>query len=98
MAVALERQTSAELAASHPGLEPAVTNGEHSQVLAGPDAVVNRVCAVLDDRGIPYERLPVDRAFHTAAMEPMLDAFGACEDRLHPRTDPLHQLARRPDP
>ncbi|MEV1087749.1 type I polyketide synthase [Streptomyces microflavus] len=76
VAVALERQASAELAASHPGLEPAVTNGEHSQVLAGPDAVVNQVCAVLDDRGIPYERLPVDRAFHTAAMEPMLDAFG----------------------
>ncbi|MFD3412283.1 type I polyketide synthase [Streptomyces cyaneofuscatus] len=75
VAVALERETAAELAASHPGLEPAVTNGEHSHVLAGPDAVVNQVCAVLDDRGIPYERLPVDRAFHTAAMEPMLDAF-----------------------
>ncbi|MGW1202649.1 type I polyketide synthase [Streptomyces cyaneofuscatus] len=75
VAVALEREAAAELAASHPGLEPAVTNGEHSQVLAGPDAVVNQVCAVLDDRGIPYERLAVDRAFHTAAMEPMLDPF-----------------------
>ncbi|MFI7237496.1 type I polyketide synthase [Streptomyces cyaneofuscatus] len=76
VAVALEREATAELAASHPGLERAVTNAEHSQVLAGPDAVVNQVCAVLDDRGIPYGRLAVDRAFHTASMEPMLDAFG----------------------
>ncbi|WLQ41133.1 type I polyketide synthase [Streptomyces laculatispora] len=75
VAVALERESAAELAASHPGLELAVTNGERSQVLAGPVAGVARMCAALDDRGTPYERLAVDRAFHTAATEPMLDAF-----------------------
>ncbi|MFJ4460619.1 type I polyketide synthase [Streptomyces sp. NPDC088928] len=77
VAVALEREAAAELAASRPGLELAVTNGERSQVLAGPVADVDRLCAALDDRGIPYERLAVDRAFHTAATEPMLDAFAA---------------------
>ncbi|MFJ2795502.1 type I polyketide synthase [Streptomyces sp. NPDC087290] len=77
VAVALEREAAAELAASRPGLELAVTNGERSQVLAGPVADVDRLCAALDDRGIPYERLAVERAFHTAATEPMLDAFAA---------------------
>ncbi|MFD0294873.1 type I polyketide synthase [Streptomyces sp. NPDC127118] len=75
VAVALERESAAELAASHPGLELAVTNGERSHVLAGPVAGVDRMCAALDDRSTPYERLAVDRAFHTAATEPMLDAF-----------------------
>ncbi|MCX5162453.1 acyltransferase domain-containing protein [Streptomyces sp. NBC_00264] len=75
VAVALERESAAELAASHPGLELAVSNGERSHVLAGPVAGVDRMCAALDDRGTPYERLAVDRAFHTAATEPMLDAF-----------------------
>ncbi|GAA2405910.1 hypothetical protein GCM10010433_00410 [Streptomyces pulveraceus] len=77
VAVAVEREAAAELAASRPGVELAVTNGERSQVLAGPVADVDRLCAALDGRGIPYERLAVDRAFHTAATEPMLDAFAA---------------------
>ncbi|WP_406158950.1 acyltransferase domain-containing protein [Streptomyces sp. NBC_01005] len=75
VAVALEREHAAELAASHPGLELAVSNGERSHVLAGPVAGVDRMCTALDDRGTPYERLAVDRAFHSAATEPMLDAF-----------------------
>ncbi|MFE6663203.1 type I polyketide synthase [Streptomyces sp. NPDC057697] len=77
VAVAVERGAAAELAASLPGLEVAVTNGERSQVLAGPVAAVDRLCASLDGRGVPYERLAVERAFHTAATEPMLDAFAA---------------------
>ncbi|MEV5200862.1 beta-ketoacyl synthase N-terminal-like domain-containing protein [Streptomyces sp. NPDC053720] len=75
VAVALARESATELAAAHPGLELAVTNGERSHVLAGPVAAVDRMCAALDDRSTPYERLAVDRAFHTAATEPMLDAF-----------------------
>ncbi|MFF2008122.1 type I polyketide synthase [Streptomyces sp. NPDC058195] len=75
VAVALDRDSAAELTAAHTGLELAVTNGERSHVLAGPVADVDRVCAALDARSVPYERLPVDRAFHTATMEPMLDAF-----------------------
>ncbi|MYT92222.1 acyltransferase domain-containing protein [Streptomyces sp. SID8359] len=76
VAVALDRESALELSAAHTGLEVAVVNGEHSQVLAGPEPVVRRVCAVLDERRIAYERLAVDRAFHTAAVEPMLDRFG----------------------
>ncbi|MFJ6010831.1 type I polyketide synthase [Streptomyces sp. NPDC092952] len=75
VAVALSREAAGELAAAHPGVELAVTNGERSQVLAGPVADVARLCAALDGRSVPYERLAVDRAFHTATTEPMLDAF-----------------------
>ncbi|MFB6818491.1 type I polyketide synthase [Streptomyces sp. NPDC056347] len=75
VAVALDRGSAAELSAAHPGTELAVTNGERSRVLAGPVAAVDRLCAALDKRSVPYERLPVDRAFHTATVEPMLDAF-----------------------
>ncbi|MFG2133720.1 type I polyketide synthase [Streptomyces sp. NPDC048751] len=74
-AVALDRQAALALAAEVPGLEPAVTNGERAQVLAGPVRAVDRLCALLDERGIPGERLPVARAFHTAMMEPMLEEF-----------------------
>ncbi|MEW1693225.1 type I polyketide synthase [Streptomyces sp. NPDC091265] len=77
VAVAVTREGAEELAASRPGLELAVANGERSHVLAGPVADVDRLCAALDDRSLAYERLPVERAFHTAATEPMLDAFAA---------------------
>ncbi|WP_128436460.1 type I polyketide synthase [Streptomyces cyaneus] len=75
VAAALDRETALALAAEVPGLEPAVTNGERAQVLAGPVEAVERVCALLDERGTAGQRLPVTRAFHTALMEPMLEEF-----------------------
>ncbi|WP_051828536.1 type I polyketide synthase [Streptomyces bicolor] len=75
VAAPLDREAALALAAEIPGLEPAVTNGERAQVLAGPVAAVERACALLDDRGTPGHRLPVTRAFHTALMEPMLEEF-----------------------
>ncbi|MEU9849771.1 beta-ketoacyl synthase N-terminal-like domain-containing protein [Streptomyces sp. NPDC047985] len=77
VAVALARYAASALAAEVPGLELSVTNGEHAQVLAGPTAAVDRLCALLTERGVPGEPLPVDRAFHTALMEPMLEEFRA---------------------
>ncbi|MFI0908670.1 type I polyketide synthase [Streptomyces sioyaensis] len=76
-AVALHREATLALAAEVPGLELSVTNGERAQVLAGPAAAVDQLCALLDERGIPGERLSVAHAFHTALMEPMLDEFQA---------------------
>ncbi|RKN05785.1 type I polyketide synthase [Streptomyces radicis] len=80
VAVALARDAALELAAGEPGVELAATNGAGSQVLAGPVADVDRMCARLDELGLPHERLAVDRAFHTAQVEPMLDAFGTALD------------------
>ncbi|MFF8669995.1 type I polyketide synthase [Streptomyces sp. NPDC015242] len=75
VAVPLDRAAALALAAEVPGLEPAVSNGDTAQVLAGPVAAVDRACALLDERGTPGQRLPVTRAFHTALMEPMLEEF-----------------------
>jgi acyl transferase domain-containing protein len=75
VAAPLDRASALALAAEVPGLEPAVSNGDRAQVLAGPVAAVDRACELLDDRGTPGQRLPVTRAFHTALMEPMLEEF-----------------------
>ncbi|GHG99947.1 type I polyketide synthase [Streptomyces lanatus] len=75
LAAPLDRESALALAAEVPGLEPAVTNGDRAQVLAGPVEAVDRACSLLEDRGTPGQRLPVTRAFHTALMEPMLEEF-----------------------
>ncbi|MEU6332093.1 type I polyketide synthase [Streptomyces sp. NPDC047049] len=76
-AVALDREAAQALAAEVAGLELSVTNGERARVLAGSATAVDQLDALLDERGIPGERLPVARAFHTALMEPMLEEFRA---------------------
>lgn len=75
VAAPLDRAAALALAAEVPGLEPAVTNGERAQVLAGTAEAVDRAFALLAERGTPGQRLPVTRAFHTALMEPMLEEF-----------------------
>ncbi|MFF4219579.1 type I polyketide synthase [Streptomyces nondiastaticus] len=79
-AVPLTRGEALALAAEAPGAELSVANGERSHVLAGPVAAVDRLLALLEERGTPGERLPVERAFHTALMEPVLDDFRAVLD------------------
>ncbi|MFD8593544.1 type I polyketide synthase [Kitasatospora sp. NPDC059646] len=75
VAVAADRATADRLADEVPGLEVAVANGERSHVLGGPVEAAEKLVALLAERGIPGDRLPVDRAFHTALTEPALDAF-----------------------
>ncbi|MBB5121988.1 type-I PKS [Streptomyces eurocidicus] len=91
VAVPLDRAAAAALAAEVPGLEHAVTNGARGQVLAGPAAAVDTLLALLDERGIRGERLPVDRAFHTAAMDPALAPLRAvlAEVTFRPVTVPF---------
>ncbi|MCF3101569.1 acyltransferase domain-containing protein [Streptomyces roseoverticillatus] len=81
-AVPLTRDAALALAAEVPGAELSVANGERSHVLAGPVAAVDRVLALLEERGTPGERLPVERAFHTALMEPVLEEFRAVLDEI----------------
>ncbi|KEF06720.1 type-I PKS [Streptomyces rimosus] len=74
-AVSADLRTAENLAAEIAGLELAVVNGEQRHVLAGPVTAVDRLSALLEERGIPGQRLPVTRAFHTALMDPVLDKF-----------------------
>ncbi|MBM7442025.1 type I polyketide synthase [Streptomyces sp. HB132] len=71
IAVPMEERAARELAAEVPGVELAVVNGPRSQVLAGGDAAVERLTALLSGRGIAARRLPVRHAFHTALMDPV---------------------------
>ncbi|MFF8786054.1 type I polyketide synthase [Streptomyces sp. NPDC015125] len=81
-AVALDREAAQALAAEVAGLELSVTNGERARVLAGSATAVDQLDALLDERGMPGERLPVARAFHTSLMEPMLEEFRAILDEV----------------
>ncbi|MER5887626.1 beta-ketoacyl synthase N-terminal-like domain-containing protein [Streptomyces sp. NPDC001941] len=85
VAVALSRTDASALAAEVPGVELAVTNGADSQVLAGPVAAVARLRALLDARAVPARTLPVDRAFHTSAVEPALPGLEAAVDAVAAR-------------
>ncbi|MFJ3234344.1 type I polyketide synthase [Streptomyces sp. NPDC086787] len=71
-AVLTDRAGARSLADEIPGLEVAVVNGEHAHVLAGPRTAVDELDALLRERGLTGRRLPVDRAFHTALMDPVL--------------------------
>ncbi|HET7863030.1 MAG TPA: SAM-dependent methyltransferase [Burkholderiaceae bacterium] len=54
----------------------AALNGPASSVISGPRPHVEQACRLLDAAGIDSRPLPVDRAFHSALMEPMQKAFG----------------------
>lgn len=58
-------------------LELAVSNGPAHHVVAGPPAAVEAARAWLAEHDVAGEQLPVDRAFHTALLDPMLDELHA---------------------
>lgn len=62
-----------ELQAAVEGLELAVVNGPAHHVVAGPPEAVEAARALLAAGAEPYEPLAVDRAFHTALLDPVLD-------------------------
>ncbi|MFI7287510.1 type I polyketide synthase [Streptomyces anulatus] len=77
-----------ELLAVVSGLELAVVNGTAHHVLGGPPEAVDAARALLAARGEAYEVLTVDRAFHTALLDPALEDFRVLADKAELR--PLH--------
>ncbi|GHC47315.1 hypothetical protein GCM10010507_23580 [Streptomyces cinnamoneus] len=65
----------AERIAALTGLALAAENAADSQVLSGRAEDVERATALLDAEGVAWRRLPVDRAFHSATLDPVLSAF-----------------------
>ncbi|MFD8862946.1 type I polyketide synthase [Streptomyces sp. NPDC059590] len=57
------------------GLELAVVNGARHHVLAGPHAALAEADRWFEARGVRRQRLPVDRAFHSALLDPALDGL-----------------------
>ncbi|MGW5028335.1 acyltransferase domain-containing protein, partial [Streptomyces albidoflavus] len=57
------------------GLSLAAVNGPDSVVVSGPEGEVTGLAAEFEAEGRKIQRLSVSHAFHSALMEPMLDAF-----------------------
>ncbi|PJN28508.1 6-deoxyerythronolide-B synthase [Streptomyces sp. CB02613] len=77
-----------ELLAAVPGLELAVVNGATHHVLGGSPEAVDAARKLLAASGEAYEVLAVDRAFHTALLDPALEEFRLLAEKTEPR--PLH--------
>ncbi|MEW2577304.1 non-ribosomal peptide synthetase/type I polyketide synthase [Streptomyces syringium] len=68
-------RAQAERIASLTGLAVAAENAADSQVLSGRAEDVDRATELLDAEGVTWRRLPVDRGFHSATLDPMLTEF-----------------------
>ncbi|HEU4946220.1 MAG TPA: amino acid adenylation domain-containing protein, partial [Kribbella sp.] len=58
-----------------PGVEIAAGNGPQSFVLTGAEVVVGQLAEQLDRLEVTWQRLDVDRAFHSSLVEPILADF-----------------------
>ncbi|MEU9993687.1 type I polyketide synthase, partial [Streptomyces sp. NPDC048045] len=65
-----------------PGVSIAAVNGPESVVVSGVEAGVERVVELWRERGRRVRRLRVSHAFHSAAMDPVLDELGALASEL----------------
>ncbi|HYN22225.1 MAG TPA: SDR family NAD(P)-dependent oxidoreductase, partial [Thermoanaerobaculia bacterium] len=57
------------------GLSLAAVNGPSMCVVAGESGEIDGLAARLDERGVLVRRLHTSHAFHSAAMDPVLDRF-----------------------
>jgi acyl transferase domain-containing protein/acyl carrier protein len=64
------------------GVEIAAVNGPASVTITGGEAAVAQACAALTAAGVRTQGLRVSHAFHSALMEPMLDAFTAVAETV----------------
>lgn len=67
-----------------PGLEIAAFNGRRSIAFAGPEGALSQAEKNLDLRKVPFRRLPVDIAYHSADMDPILALLRARLEGLDP--------------
>jgi acyl transferase domain-containing protein/phosphopantetheinyl transferase len=74
------------------GVSVAVDNCPHQVVIAGPEALVDRVTVRLRNEGIVCEELPFARAYHTPAFAPALGPVRAFYEALEiePPSVPLY--------
>ncbi|WP_078607333.1 hybrid non-ribosomal peptide synthetase/type I polyketide synthase [Streptomyces flavidovirens] len=73
------------------GTELAGVNGPRSQVVSGPADAVREAGRLLDQEGIPWRTVPVDRAFHSAELDAVLSELRSRAERLerHPLRLPV---------
>ncbi len=74
-----------------PGLSIAAVNAATRCVVAGPPSAIADLESRLGVRGVAFQRLATEHAFHSAMVEPCLDAFDAVlrRVRMRPPNTPL---------
>jgi amino acid adenylation domain-containing protein len=60
----------------------AAVNGARATLLSGPTVAIDALCTTLDAEGLPYRRLRVSHAFHSAMMEPAIAPLAEDLSRL----------------
>ncbi|MDO5611888.1 MAG: beta-ketoacyl synthase N-terminal-like domain-containing protein [Paracoccus sp. (in: a-proteobacteria)] len=75
------------------GTEIAAVNGPRSVTLAGPVEAIDALAAQLDRSGIGARRLVTSHAFHSAMMDPALDAFAGVLNGLTLRAPQIAMLS-----
>ncbi|MFY1671494.1 amino acid adenylation domain-containing protein [Plantactinospora sp. WMMB334] len=70
-------RTTADKVASGAGVEIAAVNGPEEYVLTGPEEAIGQAVDRLVREGISWQRLAVDRAFHSASLDPVVGIFAA---------------------
>ncbi|HEY0691226.1 MAG TPA: acyltransferase domain-containing protein, partial [Kribbella sp.] len=74
-----------------PGVEIAAGNGPQSFVLTGAEVVVGQLAEQLDQLEVAWQRLDVDRAFHSSLVDPILADFAevVAKTKLTPLRTPM---------
>ena len=88
-AVALSVEECRTALGDHPAVSIAAINAPRSVVLSGPQDDVAEVLAALAREGVSVKRLGVNRAFHSAMVEPSLGAIGQAAPAARPRASPF---------
>ena len=102
VAVFADRARIDALLSAVPALDLAAVNGETHHVIAGPVDAIRSLIGALDAQGVQHVPLPVDRAFHSRLLDPMLDdwralaAEAAVSDLELPFVDGPDGLLREP--
>jgi len=82
LAVAADEPTARDLIGNDPTLAIAAVNGPASTVVSGTAAAVDVVAVEARLRGLRVRRLRVSNAFHSPAMDAVLDEFRAAANGL----------------
>ncbi|MFD5778923.1 amino acid adenylation domain-containing protein [Streptomyces sp. NPDC126933] len=88
----LRADTKTALRIAHAsGAELAAVNGPLSHVVSGSTDVLSEARRLLDQEDISWRAVPVDRAFHSAELDPLLSELRSRAERLelHPLRVPL---------
>lgn len=88
-----DADTVTELLATHPDVRVANDNGAGQVVIGGPTGALAIAAEHLREAGVRVRDLPVQGAFHTPAMAPVLPALAPWVERAAPRNPKIEYVS-----